>query len=232
MKYDILLCDIDDTLFDFHKGEAIALESTFRAFDIPVNETTLDAYDKANREQWKKLERGETTSEKLRVDRFAEFLRAIGEERDANAMSDVMIDNLGQQRWPLPYCEELCRRVSEKMPIWLVTNGIARVQHSRMENCVLTPYISGMVISEEVGAAKPDPKMLEVGREMAGVTDKRRVLMLGDSLSSDMTAAYNAGVDACWYNPKRNVNGKGLPIRYEITDLDDVDGILLGTHEA
>ena len=63
MKYDILLCDIDDTLFDFHKGEAIALENTFRAFDIPLNEETWAAYDAANREQWRKLERGETTSQ-------------------------------------------------------------------------------------------------------------------------------------------------------------------------
>ena len=91
-------------------------------------------------------------------------------------------------------------------------------------------YIRGMVISEEVGAAKPDPKMLEIGMEMAGITDKRRVLMLGDSLSSDIAAAANAGIDACWYNPKKNENKKGLPIRYEITDLDDVDAILLGTH--
>ncbi len=226
MKYDILLCDIDDTLFDFHKGEAIALESTFRAFDIPVNETTLDAYDKANREQWKKLERGETTSEKLRVDRFAEFLRAIGEERDANAMSDVMIDNLGQQRWPLPYCEELCRRVSEKMPIWLVTNGIARVQHSRMDDCFLSPYLTGMIISEELGVSKPNPKMVWEALAQAGVDDLSRAVFLGDSQTSDIAAANNAGVDSILFT-----NGKDIPeghkATYAVKTLEEACAIIL-----
>lgn len=226
MKYDILLCDIDDTLFDFHKGEAIALESTFRAFDIPVNETTLDAYDKANREQWKKLERGETTSEKLRVDRFAEFLRAIGEERDANAMSDVMIDNLGQQRWPLPYCEELCRRVSEKMPIWLVTNGIARVQHSRMDDCFLSPYLTGMIISEELGVSKPNPKMVWEALAQAGVDDLSRAVFLGDSQTSDIAAANNAGVDSILFTNSKDIP-EGHKATYAVKTLEEACAIIL-----
>lgn len=212
MKYQILLCDIDDTLFDFHKGEAIALENTFRAFDIPVTEESWAAYRAANKEQWRRLERGETTPQRLRVDRFAEFLRAIGLERDANAMSDVAIDNLGQQRWPLPYCEELCRQVSARMPIWLVTNGIARVQHSRMENCILTPYLSGMVISEELGVSKPNPKMVWEALAQAGVDDLSRAVFLGDSLTSDIAAANNAGVDSILFT-----NGKPIPENHSAT---------------
>lgn len=227
MKYDILLCDIDDTLFDFPKGEAIALENTFRAFDIPVNEETWSAYHAANKEQWRKLERGETTPQRLRVDRFAEFLRMIGLERDANAMSDVAIDNLGQQRWPLPYCVELCRQVSEKMPIWLVTNGIARVQHSRMDDCVLTPYISGMVISEELGVSKPNPKMVWEALAQAGVDDLSRAVFLGDSLTSDIGAASNAGVDSILFT-----NGKDIPEKhnatYAVKTLEEACRIILG----
>lgn len=227
MKYEILLCDIDDTLFDFHKGEAIALENTFRAFDIPVTPENWAAYHAANSEQWRKLERGETTPQKLRVDRFAEFLRAIGMERNASAMSDVAIDNLGQQRWPLPYCVELCQQVSARMPIWLVTNGIARVQHSRMENCVLTPYISGLVISEELGVSKPNPKMVWEALAQAGVDDLSRAVFLGDSLTSDIAAANNAGVDSILFT-----NGKEIPeghqATYAVKTLEEACGIILG----
>lgn len=212
MKYEILLCDIDDTLFDFSKGEAIALENTFRAFDLPVNEEIWAAYHAANKEQWRRLERGETTPERLRVDRFAEFLRAIGTERDANAMSDVAIENLGQQRWPLPYCEALCQRVSAKMPIWLVTNGIARVQHSRMDDCFLSPYISGMVISEELGVSKPNPKMVWEALAQAGVDDLSRAVFLGDSQTSDIGAANNAGIDSILFT-----NGKEIPEGHKAT---------------
>ena len=114
------------------------------------------------------------------------------------------------------------------MPVIIVTNGIARVQHSRMDASEVRHYIRGMVVSEEVGAAKPDPRMIEAGMEMAGVSDRSRVLMLGDSLSSDIAAAANAGVDACWYNPKGKENTKNLPVRYEIRSLNDVDAILRG----
>ena len=212
MKYQILLCDIDDTLFDFHKGETVALENTFRAFDIPVTPENWDAYHVANLEQWRRLELGQTTPQKLRVDRFAEFLKAIGAERDADAMSDMMVEQLGQQRWPLPYCVELCQQVSRQMPIWLVTNGIARVQHSRMENSVVTPYISGMIISEEMGVSKPNPKMVWEALAQAGVDDLSRVVFLGDSLTSDIAAANNAGVDSILFT-----NGKEIPEGHKAT---------------
>ena len=97
-----------------------------------------------------------------------------------------------------------------------------------MAKSELNPLISGLVISSEVGAAKPDPLMLEKAMELAGVADKRRALMLGDSLSSDIAAAKNADVDACWFNPKGLKNDKGLPIAYDIRSLDEVDAILRG----
>ena len=226
MKYQILLCDIDDTLFDFHKGEAIALANTFRAFDIPVTDEVWAAYHAANSEQWRKLERGETTPQKLRVDRFREFLKLMGLERDAEAMSETAIDQLGQQRWPLDYCEELCRRVSEKMPIWLVTNGIARVQHSRMEGSFLAPYISGMVISEELGVSKPHPAMVLEALAQAGVDDLSRAVFLGDSQTSDIAAANNAGVDSILFT-----NGKEIPeghkATYAVKTLEEAAKLIL-----
>ena len=73
--------------------------------------------------------------------------------------------------------------------------------------------------------------MLFEGMKLAGITDARRALMLGDSLSSDIAAAANAQVDACWYNPKGQKNEKGLPVAYEIRSLDEVDAILTGGRE-
>ena len=127
---------------------------------IPVTEENVTLYSQANDAQWKKLERGETTQAKLRVDRFHDFLSITGLQADAQALLDDYVVRLGQQRFPLPGAEELCRAVSAHMPIWLVTNGISQIQRSRFTDCLLTPYLSGRVISEEVGASKPDPAML------------------------------------------------------------------------
>ena len=230
-RYDLLLCDADDTLFDFGKAEENAFDDACAAMGFEATKELLEIYSVINEALWKLLEQGGITQKVLRVRRFEQFLEKIGRaELDAQKMSDAFVASLGRQSVPIDGAIDAIARWSKIVPVIIVTNGIAKVQHNRMDGSEVRHYIRGMVISEEVGAAKPDPKMLEVGMEMAGVTDKSRVLMLGDSLSSDMAAAANAQVDACWYNPKKNVNKKGLPIRYEITDLDDVDGILLGTN--
>ena len=230
-RYDLLLCDADDTLFDFGKAEENAFADACAAMGFAATKELLDIYSVINEALWKLLEMGGITQKVLRVRRFEQFLEKIGKsDLDAQKMSEAFVDSLGRQSVPIDGAIDAISRWSKIVPVIIVTNGIAKVQHGRMDKSEVRHYIRGMVISEEVGAAKPDPKMLEVGMEMAGVTDRSRVLVLGDSLSSDMTAAYNAGIDACWYNPKGSENKKGLPIRYEIDDLDDVDAILLGTH--
>lgn len=212
MKYRILLADADGTLFDFHKGEAVAIAGTLEKFGIPVTDESIAAYSRANDEQWKKLERGETTQARLRVDRFVNFLKAIGHKADPQEMSDDYVQRLSMQRWPFAYSQELCRRVSEKMPIYLVTNGIAQIQRSRFGDCTLTPYLSGMVISEEVGAAKPDPKMLFEALKIAGGIAAEEAILLGDSLTADIAAAKNAGVDCILFT-----NGKEIPENHTAT---------------
>ena len=205
MKYRILLADADGTLFDFHKGEAIAIAETFRRFDIPVTEENVALYSKANDAQWKKLERGETTQAKLRVDRFVEFFALTGLQGDPEAMSEEYMIQLGQQRWPIEGSIELCREVSQHMSIYLVTNGIARIQRSRFSGCDIAPYISGVVISEEVGKSKPDPAMLFEALRQAGIA-KEEAVLLGDSVTADIAAANNAGIDSILFT-----NGKSAP---------------------
>lgn len=212
MKYRVLLADADGTLFDFHKGEAIAIRETLQHFGIPDTKEMIALYEQANSAQWKKLERGETTQQKLRTDRFVEFLKLAGLDGDAEAISEDYVERLGQQRWPLPFSVELCREVSRHMPIYLVTNGIARIQRSRFTHCDIAPYVSGMVISEEVGKSKPDPAMLFEALKQAGVEDVRQAILLGDSVTADIAAANNAGMDSILFT-----NGKPAPENHQAT---------------
>ena len=227
MKYEILLCDLDDTLFDFHKGESIAIAETLRAFDIPATPEVIALSLQANAAPWKKLERGETTQQKLRVDRFADFLALANLDRDANALSEEYIVRLGRQRWPLPYSVELCRRVSGRMPIFLVTNGIARIQRSRLSGSEIEPYVTGLIISEELGVSKPNPKMVWEALAQAAVDDLSRAVLLGDSLTSDIAAANNAGIDSILFT-----NGKPIPeghgATHAVQTLEEACALILG----
>lgn len=228
-RYDVLLCDADNTIFDFTKAEENAFAVACAQAGIEATPALLARYSDINERLWKLLEQGGITQGELRVRRFEQFLAAIGREQSgAMAMSAAFVDALGRQSVPVAGAPEAVARWSRLLPVVIVTNGIAQVQRSRMKESVFAPYIAGMIISEEAGVAKPDPRMIRLGMEAAGVRDARRVLMLGDSLSSDIAAAANAGVDACWYNPKGMKNERGLPVAYEIARLDEVDAILTG----
>jgi len=228
-RYDVLLCDADNTIFDFEKAEENAFALACAHMGIDGAPELLPLYSRINQAMWKLLEQGGITQKVLRVKRFEQFLEEIGRtDLDAQEMATVYADSLGMQSVPIEGAIEAVERWSRILPVIIVTNGISRIQHGRMEGSPVKEFVSGLIISEEVGVAKPDPKMLYMGMEMAGVTDKSRALMLGDSLSSDIAAAANAQVDACWYNPKAAENKKGLPVRYEIRSLDEVDAILKG----
>jgi len=226
VKYQILLCDVDDTLFDFGAGETIALGQTFAHFQIADTQENRAAYLRANLEQWKKLERGETTQKKLRVDRFREFVKAANLTADPEALSEDYIQTLGEQRIPLQGAAELCEAVSRHMPIYLVTNGISRIQRSRMKGSVVEPYLTGMVISEELGVSKPDPAMVLEALAQAGVDDLSRVILLGDSQTSDIAAANNAGVDSILFTNGREIP-EGHKATYAVKTLEEAMQIIL-----
>jgi FMN phosphatase YigB (HAD superfamily) len=101
------------------------------------------------------------------------------------------------------------------------------VQRSRFTDCVLSPYIAGLVISEEVGHAKPHPAMIHKAMELAGVADPRRAVVFGDSVTADIGAARNAGVDSILYT-----NGGDAPAGhgadYAAKGFEDALQVILG----
>ena len=196
MKYDLLLADADGTLFDFLAGERNALLTVLERFSLPRDEETVTLYSRINESHWKRFERGETTQALLRVERFRDFLEALGAREDPVAISEAFVSQLGRQRILLPGALELCRAVSARMPVFLITNGLSKVQRSRLAGCAIAPFLAGFLISEETGHPKPEPHMLLEAMGLCGVTDPRRVVMLGDSVSADIGAARAAGVDS------------------------------------
>ncbi|MEA5013938.1 MAG: HAD-IA family hydrolase [Candidatus Limiplasma sp.] len=226
MKYDLLLADADGTLFDFLAGERIALQAVLKRFHLPEDDETAALYSRINESHWKRFERGETTQAVLRVERFRDFLETLGASGDAAAMSDAYVAELGQQRILLPGALALCQAVSTRMPVFLITNGLSKVQRSRFEGCIITPYLAGLLISEETGRPKPDPYMLLKAMELSGVSDPRRAVMLGDSVSADIAAANAAGVDSVLFlNAGPEPQGHGAT--YTAASLQDAQRLIL-----
>jgi len=203
MRYKMILMDIDDTLFDFQAGNRRAVGLLMEELNL-ASETVFDEYQAINHACWEALERGEMTQATLHVERFRRFLKTKNREDDPKAVADRFAELLGQQAIPFPDAERVVKMLSEKVPVVLLTNGITVIQKQRMTLSPIRNWISGMVISQEVGASKPDPKIFEIA--LNGLSPKD-ALMVGDSIPSDVRGANHAGIDVCWYNP----HGKTLP---------------------
>jgi len=201
-KYKAIFFDADDTLFDYPQAERAALLACIGEFALPTDaETFIAAYRRHNHDVWQEFERGETDQATLRVERFRRLAAELGlPGLPLERVSTFYLEELACQSQLLPGALELVQGLAQEYPLALITNGIAAVQNKRFAASPITPHFRSIVISEEVGAAKPDPRIFRPALEKIGV-DAADVLYVGDSVTSDMAAARNAGMDFCWFNP-------------------------------
>lgn len=218
MRYDAILIDADDTVFDFRQAEKNAIGEVLEWLGMRDPEAPK-VYHACNRACWEDFERGSITQAELKIRRFADFLRHYGRGDDPQKVSDRFVGALSRQSVLLPGALGSVRAIAEKLPVAVVTNGIAKVQHGRMDRSPLKEWISAMIVSEEAGCQKPDPRMIFSALEALGGVAPGRALMVGDSLSSDIRCANNAGVDACWYNPGGLPLPDGLHAEYVLADI-------------
>ena len=159
--------------------------------------------------------------------RFREYLALYGVDAKPEEVTERYADALAEQCILLDGALDVLKAVSTKMPIALVTNGIGRVQRRRLEKGNLWGYFQAVIISQEVGAQKPEPQMVFAALKALGGIAPEDALLCGDSLTSDILAANRAGVDACWYNPRHKAKPADLSIRYEIDDIRKLIDIAL-----
>ncbi|HAK45667.1 MAG TPA: noncanonical pyrimidine nucleotidase, YjjG family [Spirochaeta sp.] len=201
MKYQLLIFDLDNTLFDYNKAENFALDKTLIHFGCSATAEIKESYREINEQTWQKYERGEITSEQLRFQRFESFGEAHGFDWDAFEVGSLYLKNLGLGGFILAGTEELLCRLKPDFRMAACTNGISDVQRSRLAHSPFEGFFEPLIISDEVGFAKPDPEIFRILLDKAGITDKSTVLMIGDSISSDISGAIAAGLPCCWYNP-------------------------------
>lgn len=225
-RYRYLVFDADGTLFDYVAAEARALEQTFARFELPFDDEVRARYIAVNHRAWSDFEKGKITSQRLRVRRFEELITESGWDADPTAMSTEYLRHLGDAGILLPGAEATVERLAERFVLALATNGIADVQRTRLAASGIGSYFRAVVISDEIGIAKPDSRYFDVLFRRLGDPPKEETLIIGDSLTSDMAGGAGYGMDTCWYNPSGSANPTELRPTYEIADLDDIDGIV------
>ena len=222
---EFLLLDLDDTILDFHKAERIALSKTFRDFGLEPTNEVLDLYHEINKRHWEQLELGTMTRDQVLVGRFHQLFEQLGMQVDADACMKRYEQNLSIGHYFLPGAEEAVKRLKEHYRLFLVSNGTATVQHSRLTSAGLYPYFEQVFISQEIGYNKPDKAYFDRCFARIPGFDREKALMVGDSLTSDIRGGINAGLKTVWINPTHKACGDIRP-DFEIEGLSGLEGLL------
>jgi len=197
MAYTHLFLDADGTLFDFNTSERKALEKSVRKLCGIWKPELAEQYHQQTKRTWKELEQKLITLERLKTLRFERFKEVSGLDFDIAQMSKVYLDFLSQADDLFPGTMELLENLHKKYTLVLATNGITSVQRGRVNSTDTAKYFKAIIISEEVGVAKPDPAFFQIASEMVDNPPKDKILMIGDSMTSDIPGAMNFGIDSC-----------------------------------
>jgi 2-haloacid dehalogenase len=221
-RYRWLLFDADGTLFDYDRAERAALEQALVRIGVPFDPGHLSTYRRINQALWQGVERGEITPGEVKVRRFELLLEAIRVEHSPAALSTCYLECLANCSELVEDAEAVLGALHTKYRIAILTNGLTVVQRGRLARSVIRHHISDLIISEEVGAAKPAKEFFDVAFSRLGHPAKREVLMIGDGWVSDIQGAVEYGIDACWYNPARKPRPADQAITREIASLREL----------
>lgn len=201
-RYQTVLLDADNTLFDFNAAEERALHTVLRARGYVPDEAVVETYLKINSGLWEAFARGEVEQDFLLEERFRRFEQAMGGSHDPAQFNVDYQQALAANGILFPGAEELCRDLAELgCTLAIVTNGAAVAQRGRYSASPIRKYIPHLFISQELGVGKPDPRFFDHVCRTLGITDRSTAVVVGDNLSSDILGGNQAGMDTIWFNP-------------------------------
>lgn len=214
-----LLFDADGTLLDFHASEQIALQATFDQYGYKLTPTIKESYLQINENLWRELELGTRSLDEIRKERFVRLFEQYAIAADPVRFDQIYMERLASRTELIPKAYEVCKALSQKFQLAIVTNGITKTPKGRLEKSGLHPFFSHIFVSEEIGFSKPDVRFFETVFLQLKIADKESAMIIGDSLSADIKGGKLFGLKTCWFNPAYHPNHSGISADYEISSL-------------
>jgi 5'-nucleotidase len=222
MNWDWILFDADETLFTFDAFGG--LQRMFLDYSVTFTAEDFQDYQAINKPLWVDYQNGAISALQLQHQRFegwSERLSVPAGDLNAaflNAMAEICV--------PLPGAVSLLNALKDRVKIGIITNGFTALQQIRLERTGLRDYFDLLVISEQVGVAKPDRKIFDYTFEQMGQPPRDRVLMVGDTAESDILGGINAGIATCWLNAHGRSLPEGIMPTWEVTTLSELERLL------
>ena len=231
-KYYCILFDADNTLLDFDAAERKALAETLTEYGIEPSSETVQKYREINEGLWRQLEKGQIRRDKLVSERFTRFLKEIGAAGNGAEMNRFYLDKLASHPDLMPgNVLDVLRELAEVATLAIVTNGFDRVQGRRVKESGVAEWMEEVFVTERLESEKPNRKIFDAALRTLGVENREHVLVVGDSLTSDIQGGANAGLDTCWFNRGHQESPGLVSPTYEIDALEQLHPIVMEEDE-
>ncbi|MBR6643946.1 MAG: YjjG family noncanonical pyrimidine nucleotidase [Lachnospiraceae bacterium] len=221
--------DADNTLIDHRECEKQALLAVFQGIGVTYKEEYQTIFRPLDRRLWDSVAQGTCPVSRKEIPeyRFKVLFEQLGiEYQDYSRVNELFKEGLTSSSALMEHAEEIVQYLYEKKyRLYVVTNGKVNLQRPRVMNSNIAKFITDIIVSEEVGADKPSPKMFQVLLKRVNLTSKE-VIMVGDSLDKDVQGAHNAGIRAVWFNQDECINDSGIVPEYEIRSLLELENLL------
>lgn len=226
--YKVFFFDADDTLFDFQKTARVSFEEALRLLGCEDDSDPIfKTFKLVSLKYWKQFEKGKISKEDIRPLRFTDTFKKHKLDMNPEEASNLFMSQISENVYLNEGAEQVCRAIKAKgCGLGILTNGVAAVQKKRIEKTEIGSIVDFVVLSDECEAPKPHPAMFERGMQLAGLNsdddeNKNQVLMIGDSLGSDIKGAGDFGIHSCWFNPSKQSKGWAKPT-YQIQHLEEI----------
>ena len=224
MKYEWILFDADETLFSFNSY--LGLKPLLSRYGVEFSEEDYAAFQAVNKPLWIEYQEKKISAKELQTRRFAHLSALTGQ--DPLVLNQELMAQMALVSTPLEGVMDMLSALAGKVKMGIITNGFHALQQKRLENTKTTDFFEMVVVSEVVGAAKPAPEIFEYAFERIEDLNKRSVLMVGDTLTSDILGGNQVGIDTCWFNPQQQPNDTTIQPTYEIQHIRQLVEIASG----
>lgn len=228
-SYEWVLFDADNTLFDFTAGERASLQQALEDEGLEFSDSYHALYHRINKECWSDFEHGRISKEQLRRERFVRFFGDLGQRGiDADGFAANYLAYLSQTGQLLDGAQPLLESLQNRYRLGLITNGLKEVQRPRLAASGLGAFFEVVVVSDEIGVAKPQQAFFDFTFGLMGQPAPNQVLVVGDNLHADIKGGLDYGADACWYNPDGHEPLPDIRPTYQVKTLHELARMLVG----
>lgn len=222
-SYEWILFDADETLFEFDALRGLKL--MFSRFGIDFSDADFSEYQLVNKPLWVQYQNGEITATQLQYQRFQSWAERLDET--PKTLNSAFLSAMADICAPLQGAANLLNTLRGKMKLGIITNGFTELQQVRLERTGFRDHFDVLIISEQVGVAKPHPDIFEYALSAMGHPSREKVLMVGDNPDSDILGGLNAGLHTCWVNADNKPEPTDIKPHYKVSSLSELESLLV-----